>query len=293
MMGVAQRMGAVIEVVRLPVLGGIDFEDIFHGFDIGFGGGGIFDRFFRRHTAGPPRGMDLEAAVTVPLEKIASGGEEEIHLSRTAPCPDCHGSGAKSGTSPRRCDTCQGTGRKTTSRREGGVFFQQTTLCPDCHGRGSIIDQPCPKCAGHGNIPRDETLMITIPAGAEEGLVLRIPGRGSASLEPGGIPGDLLVLVRTAPDPRFMRDGADLWREETIPLTDAVLGASGKVPTLGRPTTVTIPAGTQPDTIKGLPQFGGHGLGDLLIRINVYVPERLSLDERKLYERLKELSKKS
>ncbi|MDX1253457.1 MAG: DnaJ domain-containing protein [Gammaproteobacteria bacterium] len=279
------------------LFGGIDFEDIFRGFDLGFGGG-LFDRFFRRRPSGPPRGMDLEIEVMVPLEKIAGGGEEKVHLSRTAPCPDCHGSGARPGTTPHICETCKGTGHKTSSRKESGIFFQQTTICPDCHGRGNFIDQPCPKCNGSGKVPQDETLTVVIPPGAEEGLALRIPGRGGASPESGGIPGDLLVVVRSTPDRRFARDGANLWRVETITLLDAVLGTTLKVSTLDGSATVTILPGTQPDEIlrlrgKGLPRFGARGRGDLLLRIVVRVPEKLSAEERKLYERLRETGGKS
>lgn len=279
------------------LFGGIDFEDIFRGFDPGFGGG-LFDRFFHRRPGGLPRGTDLEVELIVPLEKIAGGGDEKVRASRPAACSACHGSGATPGSAPRACETCKGTGRKTTSRKEGGIFFQQTTICPDCHGRGSFIDQPCLKCGGRGTTIEEETLTVTIPKGAEEGLALRIPGRGSASREPGGMPGDLLVIVRSAPDSRFARDGADLWRIEEISIPDAVLGTTLKIPTLDNYATVTIPPGTQPDEIlrlrgKGLPRFGSREHGDLLLRITVRVPESLSAEERKLYERLRTVEGKS
>jgi molecular chaperone DnaJ len=127
---------------------GIDFEDIFGGPGFDFGGGGLFDRFFRRQRrpAGPPRGQDLEVELEVPLARVATGGEETVHFRHPAVCPACHGSGAQAGTTPRRCDACHGTGQHVSSRRESGITFQQITTCPTCHGRGTIIDTPCSEC---------------------------------------------------------------------------------------------------------------------------------------------------
>ena len=288
------------------LFGGIDFEDIFGGTrfdfgDFGLGGGGLFDRFFRHRRAGPPRGENIEVALTVPLARVMMGGEEKVRIFRPDTCPSCRGTGAAPGTKPRLCEACKGTGQQTVSRREtgekGSVVIQQITVCPACHGRGSIIDQPCPACAGRGEIERDETLSVTIPVGVEEGMALRIPGRGLPSREAGGLPGDLFVVVHAAPDPRFERAGADLWRSETITVADAVLGAELTVPTLDGPAAVAVPPGTQPETVlrlreKGLPEFGGKGRGDFFLRIRVEVPERLSAEERELYERLRALSGK-
>jgi molecular chaperone DnaJ len=145
-------------------------------------------------------------------------------------------------------------------------------------------------------VVRDETLTVTIPVGVEEGMALRIPGRGMPSREAGGTPGDLFVVVRSAPDHRFERRGADLWRDETVPAVEAILGTTLEVPTLGAPTTVAVPPGTQPDTVlrlrgKGLPEFGGGRRGDLYLRLRVHIPEQLSAAERKLYEQLRTLRK--
>jgi molecular chaperone DnaJ len=274
------------------LFGGLDFDTLFP--DLGFGFGGIFDRFFRRRRAGPPRGADVEMEAVVPLERIAAGGEETIRFQRIGPCAACNGSGARPGTSPRACATCGGTGQKTTTRREQGVVIRQSTTCPDCGGRGVVIDRPCPSCAGSGRTARQESLVVKIPAGADEGLVLRIPGRGEASDEPGGVPGDLLVVVRTAPDARFQRDGADLAHVHDIDVADAVLGAELAVPTLDGSITVKVPPGTQPDSQlrlrgKGLPRFGARGRGDLYVRLAVRVPERLTAEERRLWERLRAL----
>ncbi len=286
------------------LFGHINFEDIFGGFglggfDLGGNGGGIFDRLFRRHRrpAGPSRGADLEAVLDIPLERVVSGGEETLRIVRPQACMQCQGSGAKAGTAPRDCETCQGSGRQTTSRRDGGIMFQQITTCPTCHGRGTIIDEPCPDCHGQGQVEREDNLAITVPVGAEDGMRLRVPGHGMPSPEARGRAGDLYVLIRSKPDPRFQRRGSDLWRTETVSVVDAVLGRDVDVPTLDASTTVTIPPGTQPDTVlrlhdKGLPVFGAHDRGDLYLRLRVHIPEHLSSDERELYERLQALREK-
>ena len=278
---------------------GIDFGDIFGDVGLGFdfGGGGLFDSLFRRRS-GAGRGRDLEAQVVVPLATIAAGGRETVRYARQVSCASCKGSGAKAGTAPRRCETCDGSGQQVVSRREkGGVQFRQITTCPDCHGQGSIIEEPCLECRGSGRTDKEESLDVSIPAGADEGLALRIPGHGLASAEPRGRPGDLYVIVRSERDARFERLGADLWREERLEVPEAVLGTHRRVPTLSGGVEVKIPAGTQPDEVlrlrgKGLPRFGGTGHGDLNIRIEVHVPEHPGRKERELYRQLQKLAQK-
>ena len=287
---------------KLTGAAGFSPEDLFAGIDLGsifgdfgFGeGGGFFDRVFGRRRARTSRGEDLELVADIALEKLARGGEEPVRYSHLITCPACAGSGAKAGTQPRPCPTCKGTGQKTTSRRDAGVLIQQSTLCPDCHGRGTIIDSPCPSCAGRGQVRHEESLIVNIPPGAEDGLALRIAGKGSASEMPGGAPGDLLIIIRGAPDARFERVGADLWRNQEIGVADAVLGTEISVPTLDTPVTVKVPPGTQHNAQlrlrgKGLPRFGARGRGDLYVRILVRIPDKLSKSERDLWERIRRL----
>ena len=279
---------------------GINFEDIFGGLNFDFGGGNPFEGFFRgRRHAGPVRGANIEVELDIPLDRVASGGEEKVRLGRPAPCHACHGTGSEGGAAPRTCDTCKGTGRITRSSRQEQehVFIQQISTCPVCHGRGSIVEHPCPVCRGSGNEDREESLTVKIPQGVEEGMVLRIPGKGMPSPEARGVAGDLFVVVRSKVDPRFERAGADLLREETISLTDAVLGATLNVPTLEGSANVTVPPGTQPGAVlrlkgKGLPEFGSGRHGEMYLRIGVHVPEHLSREERELYEQLRAIGGK-
>jgi molecular chaperone DnaJ len=279
---------------------GINFDEIFGGrrvgFDFGLGKGGLFERLFGRR--GPARGEDIEVTLTIPLEKVAKGGEAIVQVPRSEKCPDCNGAGCKSGTKPRLCKECKGTGRLTSSSRKGGIFFEQITACEACNGKGQFIDQPCPTCEGHGEVEREEKITVKVPPGVEEGMALRVAGRGLPSKDSKGERGDLLVIVQSEPDSRFVRRGEDLWHTQTIEVPDAALGTSVEVPTLDGKAMVKILPGIQPDSTlrlkgKGLPRFGGSGRGDLFVRVQVHVPDKLSTEERKSYERLQALSQKS
>ena len=276
--------------------GGINFEDIFNGLNFDFGGG-PFEGFFHRRSAA--HGANIEVELPIALERVANGGEEKVRLKHPVQCHACNGTGSVGGAAPLTCKACQGQGRISHSRREQSehLLIQQISVCPSCHGRGSIIEHPCRKCGGSGQQEQEETLTVHIPKGVEEGMALRIPGKGMPSRDPGGVIGDLYVVLKTKPDSRFDRAGADLLRQEIIPLTDAVLGATLQVPTLDGSASVTIPPGTQSGAVlrlkgKGLPEFGNGRHGELYLRIEVHVPEQLSREERELYERLRALSGK-
>ncbi|MDD5331134.1 MAG: J domain-containing protein [Sulfuricella sp.] len=294
----ARGFAGVAGFSEQDLFGGINFEDIFGGLNFDFGGGSPFEGFFRRRHTGPQRGANIEVDLFVTLERIARGGEEKVRLTRPSTCPACHGTGVEGGAEPLKCKMCGGTGRLTHSRRDEKehVLIQQITTCPVCHGRGSIIEHPCPQCHGTGMVDQEEILTVKVPPGAEEGMALRIPGKGMPSPDAGGIAGDLFVVVHSRRDPRFERASADLLRVESISLTDAVLGTTLEVPTLDGSASVTVPPGTQPDAVlrlrgKGLPLFGEKGRGDLYLRIGVHVPEHLSREERELYEQLRAIAR--
>jgi molecular chaperone DnaJ len=273
------------------LFGGMHFEDLFADMGFEVGGFGLFDRLFRRGT-GPRRGADIQVELFVPLAKIASGGEEVVGVAQESECSQCHGSRAAPGTKPRACGKCGGSGRLTQAEKRENVSIQRITTCPDCRGAGTFIDQPCPACGGAGTTYVEEKLTVRIPAGAEEGMALRVPAHGKRSPETGGETGDLYVIVRTEADPRFERHGANLWRRVPLDVADAVLGAKITVPTLDGDVEVFVPAGSQPDSVlrlqgKGLPHFGSDARGDLYLRIEVHVPETLSERERQLYEEIR------
>lgn len=298
----ARGFAGVAGTSREDLFSGINFEDIFGGLNFDFGMGNLFDGFFRRRKAqtGPPRGANIEVDLYVTLERVAAGGEEVVHLTRPAPCSACHGTGGEGGVAPRKCETCGGTGRITRSRREEKehLLIQQIIPCSACHGRGSINDRPCPVCHGSSEIEQEETLTVKIPVGIEEGMALRIAGKGMPGPTPEGVAGDLFVVVRTREDRRFERSGADLLQTIDLPLIDAVLGTTLNVHTLEGSIDVTVPAGTQPDAVlrlkgKGLPVFRSDRQGDLYLRIHLKVPEHLSREQRELYEQLRAIEHKA
>jgi molecular chaperone DnaJ len=275
----------------------INFDDLFGGLNLDFGGG-RFGNFFGQKHSRPKQGGNIEVNLQVSLERVANGGSETIKISHPTICSACHGAGVKGGAAPRKCETCGGSGRVSTSKRQDQehVIIQQISTCPVCKGHGQIIEHPCPECHGSGQSSKQEKLSVKIPRGIEEGMALRIPGKGMPAPDIKGKPGDLLVIVSTQHDPRFERTGKNLLHRRSIPLTDAVLGSKLNVQTLNGAASVTIPPGTQPESIlrlkgKGLPEFGSDRYGDLYLQLSVQIPTTLSSEEHKLYERLRVLVK--
>jgi molecular chaperone DnaJ len=281
------------------LFGGIDFGDILSGLGFGFGRrAGMFGDLFGFHSR-PKRGENINTELAVSLECVAKGGEEIVKIHRPTTCAACKGSGAEAGTEPRKCERCDGRGNLVHAEERGRISFQQVTTCSQCGGKGTIIDKPCPACQGTGETFRDEQIKVKIPAGIEDGMALRVKGHGMPTPTGGTAPGDLLVIIRTRHDPRFERRGADLWRKENVPIADAVLGTSIRVPRLdGKEVSVKVPPGTQAgETLrlrgKGLPRFHDKAMGDMFIELSVVVPKRLSPQERELFERLRDLTPKA
>ena len=295
----AQGMEGVAHYTPEDLFGGLDLGDIFGRMDFGFGGGSIFDSIFGGRPTRPLRGQDLRVSIHVPLKLINDGGKQTVRISHPTTCSYCHGYGTKAGKAPPACPACKGSGKQVTTHKEKrgsqDVQFQQITICPVCHGRGTTIDEPCKHCGGYGQIEKEEKIKINIPAGIDEGALLRIAGHGLPGTEPGIPQGDLYVSVYSQPDAQFQRQGADLWYTVNLDVADAVLGTEIKVPTLTKSLKVKIPAGIQPDEVlrlrnEGLPRYKNNGRGDLKLRIQVLIPEKLTKKQRELYEQLKSLS---
>lgn len=274
---------------------GVDFESIFR--DLGFGFGDFFRTFFGGFGGSDfgeriNRGEDIVYELEITLEEAAKGTEKEISVPRTEKCDVCGGSGASPGTSPRTCPRCSGTGKVQHMRRSSFAMYVQVTPCDACRGKGTVIDSPCKNCHGTGVVKKRRKISVKIPAGIDEGYQLRLRGEGEMAPN-GGEPGDLYVLVHVAPHKLFMREGDDLWYVLTIGYPQAALGAEVTVPTLDGPATVHIRPGTQPGEVirlrgKGMPRFRGYGRGDLLVRIGIAVPEKLTPRQRALLEQLAE-----
>ena len=261
--------------------GGAGFGDIFGDvFGDIFGGGG--------GRGGPARGSDLRYDLQLDLEDAVRGKTVQIDVPTMVHCDTCDGSGARKGTSPVTCTTCQGTGQVRMSQ---GFFSVQQT-CPKCHGRGKMITDPCGDCHGQGVREERKTLSVKIPAGVDTGDRIRLSGKGEAGPQ-GGPPGDLYVQMVVREHPIFVRDGSNLHCEVPISFAQAALGGDLEVPTLSGKVKLKIPAETQSGKLfrlrgKGVAPVRGGGVGDLLCRVVVETPVKLSGQQRELLQQFEE-----
>ena len=260
------------------------FGDIF-GDAFGFGGG-------RSQGRRVSRGTNLRVKVKLSLEEIATGVEKKLKVSKYVSCTHCHGSGAKSGSGHSTCQTCRGTGQVTRVTQTFLGHMQTTSTCPNCGGEGRIITERCVHCEGHGIVKADDVITVQIPAGVGNGMQLSVSGKGNAAPR-GGIPGDLLVVIEEIDHPELLRDGNNLLYNLFITFPDAALGSTIDIPTLDGKVRVKIEPGTQPGKIlrlknKGLPEVNSYQKGDLLINVNVWVPQNLSREERQMMEKFSE-----
>jgi molecular chaperone DnaJ len=258
-----------------------DFSDILGDFF------GLGDLLGRRNRGGPRRGADLRYNLELTFEEAALGTETQIQVGRAENCQSCQGSGAAPGTSPTQCPACGGSGQLTFQQG----FFTVARTCGRCHGTGKIVTSQCKDCRGQGQVAVERKLQLKIPAGVDTGSQLRITGEGEPGLA-GGPPGDLFVVVRVEEHAFFKREGTALICEVPLSLTQAALGTSLEIPTLGGGTTkLNVPEGTQTGTIfrirgQGVAQLGGRGKGDLHVAVRVVVPHKLSGEQRRLLEQL-------
>lgn len=279
--------------------GGMTMDDIFSHFGDIFGGGfgsfgGGFGGFGTSSRGGQRvnKGSNLRVKVKLTLKEIANGVEKKIKVRKYVPCEYCNGTGAENGTAYSTCSTCGGTGRVTRVANTLLGQMQTRSTCPTCGGEGKTITKKCPHCNGDGVIRKEEIVTINIPAGVEEGMQLSVSGKGNAARR-GGINGDLLVHIEEEKHPELIRDGNNLIYNLQLSIPDAILGTAAEIPTVEGKVKVKIEPGTQPGKIlrlrgKGLPEVNSYHQGDLLVRINVWIPADLSKDEKKLMEKMKE-----
>ncbi|MCP2519008.1 molecular chaperone DnaJ [Candidatus Aminicenantes bacterium AC-335-A11] len=263
-----------------------EFEDIL-GDILGDFGFDFFGRRRRRYR--PQRGRDLWLELEISLEEAYSGTTKEVTLIRTDFCPKCQGSGLKPGTRKIPCPTCGGAGEV----RYHQGFFTFSRTCSHCYGTGEIIEHPCNECGGSGKIKRKDKLKVKIPPGVDNGTKLKLQGEGEVGDLYGG-KGDLYITIRIKKHEIFTRKGNDLFCEREISMVKATLGGTIEVPTMEGKEKIKIPEGTQPGEVfrikgKGMRSLGGHGKGDLYVKIKVVIPKNLSKEEKELLKNLAHL----
>lgn len=274
-----------------------NFGDIFKDIFSGFGGGGIniedilYGKQSKKQRVN--KGRDIITRIPLTLEEIARGCEKERQLERLRPCSECGGKGAINSSDIKTCPTCNGTGRVQNVSMS---FFGRTVSyaeCPRCKGEGKIITNPCRRCNGTGLERKRETVRVKIPAGVEDGMEIRISGEGHSAAH-NGINGDLIVAIEEVADKNLLREGQNLYYTHMISVMDAMLGTEISIPGIGNRLSLKIEPGTQSGTIikmrgQGLPSPNGYrGVGDLFVKILVWVPRKLSRSEKDLLASMKD-----
>ena len=254
-----------------------DLGDIFGSIFGGAFGGGSTQR-----RNGPQRGDDVGARVTLTFEEAAFGCKKDVSYNRLHKCPACNGTGAEAGSSAETCPDCRGAGQRIVNQRMGGMTFQTKTACEKCRGTGKFIKSPCQKCRGTGLERENRKLTVSIPAGIDNGERIALRGQGCEGKN-GGPAGDLIIEVNVRAHNIFERDGANIYCEVPITVTEATLGAEIDVPTLEGTVKHKIEEGTQPGTVftlrgKGIPYVNDRNnrRGDLIFTVNVEIPRGLS-----------------
>lgn len=266
------------------------FADIFESFFSGFSGTGAPGGQTRRRS-GPMRGDDLRLDLKLDFREAVFGGEKEIRINHLETCTTCTGSGAKPGTQPRVCSTCNGAGQVRRATRTPFGSFTQVSVCPTCSGSGQVIEDKCETCGGRGQRQETKKLKITIPAGVDNGNRLRVSAEGDAG-QRNGPPGDLYVYLFVSEDPEFHREGINILSTLKISYLQAILGSRLEINTVDGNHELVVPPGTQPGTVltlesKGVPKLGNPvSRGDHLITVLVDIPTRTSPEELELLEKL-------
>ncbi len=274
----------------------VDLSEALGIFMRDFGGfGGLDDLFGGRQTSsnGPRSGPDVKLSVPLTLAEVATGVEKKVQIKLLDPCEHCHGSGAEPGSKSQTCATCSGQGEVRRAQRSFFGQFVTVGPCPTCHGEGRVVASPCKRCRGEGRQRGDHEINVQIPPGVDTGQYMTLRGVGNVGTR-GGPRGDIHVLFEVADDPRFERDGEDLYTELLVTYAQLVLGADVTVPVVSGHAILALGPGTQSGHVfhmrgRGLPRVNGAGSGDLHVRIQLWTPERLTEEERTLVGRLGEL----
>jgi molecular chaperone DnaJ len=260
--------------------------------DFGFGNADMFGS--RSGTGGARQGGDIKVAVPLTLAEVATGVDKALTIKVLDTCETCTGSGAEAGSTPQRCATCGGTGEVRRAQRSFFGQFVSVAACPTCHGEGTVVASPCRKCKGEGRTRVDRTINVRIPGGVATGQYMTLRAVGNVGSRGGG-KGDVLVVFEVEDNPRFERDEEDLFTEVLVTYSQLVLGSDISVAGVtGTEYKVKVPAGTQSGHLfhlrgKGLPRVNASGMGDMHVRVQVWTPESVSDDERRLLRQLADL----
>ena len=271
-----------------------NFWQGFEGSDIFGGVGDIFDSFFggfgSQKSNRPQRGDDLEALIDLSFEEAVFGSEKSINIRRVCKCDSCSVTGSETGYSPVNCSNCKGSGQ--VKRSQSSLFgqFVQVVPCPNCEGKGTIITNPCKICNKLGYFRKESSLIVTIPAGIDNGMKIRLSGEGNVGFF-GGPSGNLYVEVRINSHKDFIRYGKDLIYHSIVNIFDASIGSRIQIPTLGEPETLNIPPGTQNDAVfilkgKGITDVNGGSLGNIKVIIKLVVPTKLTSEQKTIIKNL-------
>jgi molecular chaperone DnaJ len=272
----------------------VDLSEALGIFMRDFGGLGGLESLFGGRPAGDPRaGADVKVTVPLTLAEVATGVEKKILMRTLEPCAKCGGSGAESGSKAQSCPTCNGQGEVRRAQRSFFGQFVSVVTCPTCHGEGKVVQTPCKVCRGEGRTRGEREITVQIPPGVATGQYMTLRDAGNAGTR-SGPRGDVHVLFEVADDPRFERDGEDLYTEVLTTYPQLALGSQVSVPTVSGHTTLEVPAGTQSGQVfhlrgRGLPRVNAGGAGDLHVRVQLWTPERVTEEERQLLARLGEL----
>lgn len=244
---------------------------------------------------GPRTGSDIRITMPLRLAEVETGVEKAVTVKLLMSCDRCEGSGAEPGTSANRCTTCAGAGEV---RRAQKSFFGQVISvapCPTCAGEGTIITSPCKKCRGEGRVRQEQEILVKVPAGVATGQYMTMRGVGNVGPRGGGR-GDILVVFEVEEDPRFERDGEDLYCEVLVTYAQLVFGADVEVPTVSASVTLHVPPRTESGQVfhlkgRGLPRINASGIGDLHVRLQLFTPEELTPEEESIIKRLGEIQR--